>query len=259
MRILFIGDIVGEPGRSAVRSVLASLKSRYDLVVANGENAAGGKGISWPAFDDLLTAGVHVVTLGNHTFARREVADIINHPQLVRPLNYPEGNPGSGSCVVRTRSDVPVAIVNLQGRTFMHECLDCPFRAANAVIDSLRAQAKVILVDMHAEATSEKLALARFLDGKVSAVVGTHTHVQTNDARILAGGTGFISDAGMCGPQDSVIGMQEEGILKRYLLCTPQRFTVAEGAAQFNAVDIAVDESTGRCLSIEPVTQRDIR
>ncbi|MCX7716656.1 MAG: YmdB family metallophosphoesterase, partial [Endomicrobia bacterium] len=194
LKILFIGDIIGEPGRKCIKYVFDNFinPEKYDLIIANGENLAGGKGISKNVFEEILNYGIDVVTLGNHSFARKEVNEIINHSQLVRPLNYPEGNPGQGYTYIKTKNGVEVCIVNLLGRVFTLECLDCPFRKINMLLDEIKDKTKVIIVDFHAEVTSEKNAMGYFLDGRVSAVVGTHTHVPTNDAKILPNGTAYI-------------------------------------------------------------------
>ena len=208
IRILFLGDIVGEPGRSAVlKSVPVFLKERgVDFVIVNGENAAGGRGITAKIAIDLLRSGVAVITTGDHVWDQRETASYIStEPRLLRPINYPNGAPGQGSLVLETGKG-KVAVLNVQGRTFMQQILDNPFPAAMAEVERLRRETPVIIVDMHAETTSEKIAMGRFLDGKVSAVLGTHTHVQTADERIFPGGTAFICDVGMCGPDDSCLG-----------------------------------------------------
>lgn len=260
VKILFIGDIIGEPGRKCVKYVLDNKlnKTDYDLIIANGENLAGGKGISKNVFEEILNYGVSVVTLGNHTFSRKEVVDIINHPQLVRPVNYPEGNPGQGYCIVKTKDNVDICVINILGRVFTIETLDCPFRTVSKVLDEIRNITKIIVVDFHAEVTSEKNAMGYYLDGKVSAVVGTHTHVPTCDAKILPLGTGYITDVGMCGPQNSVIGLEIESVLKRFLLGIPQKFNVATGRCQFNAVELDIDNDTGKCKSIKSVIFNDL-
>lgn len=258
IKVLFIGDIVGEPGRQCVKYVFNNLinLTEYNLVVANGENLAGGKGISKNVFDEILSYGVDIVTLGNHTFSRKEVEDIISHPQLVRPLNYPEGNTGQGFSIIKTKNGVDVCVINLLGRVFTVECIDCPFRTVNQLVNEIKT--KVIIVDFHAEVTSEKNAMGYFLDGKVSAVVGTHTHVPTNDAKILPNGTGYITDVGMCGPELSVIGLEIETVLKRFLLGIPQKFHVAKGKCQFNAVELLINETTGKCENIKPIIYNNI-
>lgn len=260
IKILFIGDIVGETGRKCVKFIFSQKINvdEYDLVIANGENLAGGKGISKSVFEEIINYGVDIVTLGNHTFSRKEVVDIINHPQLVRPLNYPEGNPGQGYAFIKTKKGVDICVINLLGRVFTIECIDCPFRSVAKVLDSIRDKTKVIIVDIHAEVTSEKNALGYFLDGKVSAVLGTHTHVPTSDYKILPNGTAYISDVGMCGPQNSIIGLEIELVLKRFLLGIPQKFSVAKGKCQFNAVELLIDEATGKCLEIKQIIYNDL-
>jgi len=237
LKILFIGDIVGETGRVCVAKYLSDNRQSYDIVIANGENSAGGKGISKNVFYEMINCGIDVVTLGNHTFARKDVFEIIDDPRIVRPLNYPEGNVGHGHYIMNLANGIKVAIVNLLGRVFTVECLDCPFRAIENFLPKIYNETKIIVVDFHAEATSEKNAMKHFLDGKVSALLGTHTHVATNDVHITSNGTGYVTDVGMCGPKNSVIGLVPEIIIKRFLLCTPQKFVVATGPAQFNAVD----------------------
>ena len=256
MRILFVGDIVGSPGRRIVHERLADIltQQHVDLTIANGENAAAGFGITPRIAQDLLSTGIAVLTGGNHIWDRKDILDFFPHePRLLRPANFPNASPGSGLYTGATPSGTPFAVLNLQGRTFMTP-LDCPFRAAERELARIPSNVKVVVVDMHAEATSEKLAMGWFLDGKVSAVIGTHTHVATADARVLAGGTAYITDVGMTGPHDSVIGMDKAGIIKRFLDGLPARFEVAEGDVQMNTVLLEVDESTGRAGSIERLT-----
>ena len=260
MNILFVGDVVGKPGRRIVAQQLPALRRELavDFVIANGENSAGGFGITRETFDDLIGAGVDVVTGGNHTWQAREIHTLLDSdPRLLRPANYPAGTPGRGGGVFRTSGrGIPVGVLNLEGRVFMQP-LDSPFLVARDEAERLRREAAVIFVDMHAEATSEKAALGWYLDGRVSAVVGTHTHVQTADERILPGGTAFITDAGMTGPRDSIIGMGREEVLQRFLTLLPTRFDVAGGPVQLNAVLLAVDEGTGRAQGIQRVTRTD--
>ncbi len=255
IKILFIGDIVGEPGRKCVKHVFDNLLdiSNYDLIVANGENLAGGKGITKDVFEEIISYGIDVVTLGNHSFSRKEAELIINHPQIVRPLNYPEGNPGQGYSYIKTKTGYEICVINILGRVFTIECLDCPFRTVNSILEEIKKRTGIIIVDFHAEVTSEKNAMGYFLDGKVSAVVGTHTHVPTNDAKILPNGTGYITDVGMCGPEVSIIGLDIGSVLKRFLLGVPQKFNVAKGSCQFNSVEIYIDEKTAKCCSIKPI------
>ena len=257
IRILFLGDIVGEPGRSAVmRAVPVFLKERgVDFVIANGENAAGGRGITGRITIDLLRSGVAVITTGDHIWDQRETATYIStEPRLLRPLNYPLGAPGEGSLVLETAKG-KVAVVNLQGRTFMQPILDNPFPTAQAEVERLRQETPVIIVDMHAETTSEKIAMGRLLDGKVSAVFGTHTHVQTADERILPGGTAFICDVGMCGPDDSCLGRDFRPIVKRFLDGLPGHFPVAAGQVRLCGAVVDVDEGSGKTIRIARVNE----
>jgi len=255
IRILFLGDIVGEPGRSAVmRAVPVFLKERgVDFVIVNGENAAGGRGITGRITIDLLRSGVAVITTGDHIWDQRETATYIStEPRLLRPLNYPLGAPGEGSLALETPKG-KVAVVNLQGRTFMQPILDNPFPAAQAEVERLRQETPVIIVDMHAETTSEKIAMGRLLDGKVSAVFGTHTHVQTADEHILPGGTAFICDVGMCGPDDSCLGRDFQPIIKRFLDGLPGHFPVAAGQVRLCGAIIDIDEANGKAFRISRV------
>ncbi|HHD10958.1 MAG TPA: TIGR00282 family metallophosphoesterase [Deltaproteobacteria bacterium] len=256
MRILFLGDIIGKPGRQAVKRLLPALRKRYNpaLVIANGENSAGGFGITEDVYAELIGEGVDVITSGNHIWDRKEVLNFIdNADRLLRPLNYPEGSPGTGVRVFR-KDDVEIAVVNLCGRAFM-ENIDCPFRAASRCLDGLGEKSPVIIVDMHAETTSEKIAMGWYLDGRVSAVIGTHTHVQTSDERILPKGTAYITDAGMTGPVDSVIGMKKELVIKRFLTQMPVRFEVATGRLELQGVVLEIEPSTGKATHIERIKE----
>ena len=248
MKILFVGDVIGRLGRKTVHSLLPGLRreTEAELVVANGENAAGGRGLTPATADELFAAGVDVITSGNHVWEIREIYPILDSEALVlRPLNYPPGVPGRGLLTAHG-----AAFINLQGRTFMGAETDCPFRVTNDALEHLQ-DTPVIIVDMHAEATSEKAALAWYLDGRVSAVIGTHTHVATADARVLPGGTAFITDVGMVGPRDSIIGMEVKPIVERFLTQLPTRFSPVEtGPAIFNSVLIDIDEASGRAHSI---------
>jgi metallophosphoesterase (TIGR00282 family) len=258
MKILFIGDIVGSPGRKIIHERLADIlaQRQIDLCIANGENAASGFGITPRIAEDLLSQGIEVITGGNHMWDRKEIIEFLPHePRLLRPANFPDGLPGSGLYLGRAKNGASYAVVNLQGRTFM-AALDDPFRAAARELARIPPDVKVIVVDMHAEATSEKQAMGWHLDGKVSAVIGTHTHVATADFRVLPGGTAYITDVGMTGPHDSVIGMEKQGVLQRFLDAMPARFIVAEGDVQMNAVLLDVDESTGRARSIDRLNFR---
>ncbi|WP_324717850.1 TIGR00282 family metallophosphoesterase [Carboxydochorda subterranea] len=255
MRILLIGDVVGRPGRRAIRELLPPLieELRADFVVVNGENAAGGFGITEPTYRELLDAGAHVVTTGNHVWDRKEVLAFIDHaPQLVRPANFPPGAPGRGSVVVRSPGGVPVAVLNLMGRTFM-SALDCPFRTADRLVEELRRETPVVVVDFHAEATAEKVAMGWFLDGRATVVFGTHTHVPTADERVLPRGTAYLTDLGMTGPRDGVIGMEREGVLRHLLSGLPHRFEVASGVARMDAALVQLDEASGRASSIQRI------
>ncbi len=252
MRVLFIGDVVGKPGRRALRRWLGELRERYapSLVIANGENAAGGFGLTREIYQELLSLGVDVITTGNHVWNKKEfVKEMDSFVKLLRPANYPEGVPGRG-WLIEDVEGVPVAVINLQGRVFM-ECTDCPFRTADALLKLIGDGVKVRIVDFHAEATAEKSLLAFYLTGRVSAVLGTHTHVQTCDERILDNFTGFITDVGMTGPVNSSIGMDFEEALYRMLYRIPAKFKVAKGPVMLNGVVLDVDTETGRCLKLE--------
>lgn len=251
MNILFLGDIVGSPGRRAVEELLDRLVDRHliDLVVANGENASGGIGITPMVADQLLNMGIDLLTSGNHIWKHKEIIPYLEDTdRLLRPANYPPDTPGRGFAILETALGEKVAVINLEGRVFMSP-LECPFRTVEKILADLPPEVKVILVDMHAEATSEKLAMGWFLDGRVSAVVGTHTHVQTADERVLPGGTGYITDAGMTGPINSVIGMKTEVILERFLTQRPQPFKVASQNVQLQGVVLKLDPQ-GRCREI---------
>jgi metallophosphoesterase (TIGR00282 family) len=253
MRILFIGDIVGRPGRQLVKTGLTALISRHeiDLVIANAENSAAGFGITREIGEELLDLGVDVMTSGNHIWDKKEALDYIGiEPRLLRPANYPAGAPGNGSYVARSRDGVSVGVVNVMGRVFMNN-IDDPFAVVLREIDAVRQRARIIFVDFHAETTSEKSAMGWHLDGKVTAVVGTHTHVQTADERLLPKGTAFLTDAGMTGPHDSVIGVEVEPALSRFLTGMPSRFETATANPRLNAVIIDADEKTGLATDIE--------
>ena len=260
VKILFIGDIVGKPGRRVLAQMLPALRRELavDLTIANGENSAGGFGITRETFEEILAAGVDVVTGGNHTWQAREVYTLLDSDlRLLRPANYPPGTPGRGAGVFRPsggRGGPAVGVLNLEGRIFM-EPLESPFRVGREQMERLRQETPVIVIDIHAEATSEKIALAWHLDGTVSAVVGTHTHVQTADERILPHGTAFITDVGMTGPRDSIIGMGREEVLQRFLTLLPARFDVAKGPAQLNAVLLDVDNQTGHAQAVQRVSR----
>jgi metallophosphoesterase (TIGR00282 family) len=252
MNLLFVGDIVGRPGRDLVRAGLDALVATYgvDFVIVNGENAAGGNGITREIGDSLFAQGVDVVTSGNHIWDKREALDYIAvEPRLLRPGNYPDA-PGRGSYVARARNGRSVAVLNLMGRVHMAS-LDDPFRLAEREVASLRERTPIVFVDFHAEATSEKIAMGWFLDGRVTAVVGTHTHVQTADARVLPGGTAYLTDVGMTGPHDGVIGVEKEAVIQRFLTGLPARFETASGDPRLHAVVVNADEATGRARGIE--------
>ena len=258
MRIAFFGDVVGRPGRRAMAIVLRQLRrdGTIDFVVANGENAAGGKGIDVGSAEELQDAGVDVITTGNHVWAHRDIVPYLgeNH-RVLRPLNFAPGTPGAGWVVRPARDGTPVGVVNLIGRVFMGPA-DCPFRAADAVLPEVAREARVVLVDMHAEATSEKVGMGRFLDGRVSAVVGSHTHVQTADEAVLSAGTAVLSDAGMCGPEDSILGVRTDRVLERFLSQLPVRFEVAGGPVLVQGAIINVAPETGRATAIRRIRER---
>jgi 2',3'-cyclic-nucleotide 2'-phosphodiesterase len=253
MNVLFIGDIVGRPGRELVRRGLAALVERHavDLVIANIENAAAGFGITREIGDDFLKWGVDVMTSGNHIWDKKEAIEYIgNEPRLLRPANYPAGVPGRGAYVARTRSNEPVGVINVMGRVFMLN-IDDPFAVILQEIEAMRHWARVIIVDFHAEATSEKLAMGWHLDGKVTGVFGTHTHVQTADERVLPNGTAYLTDAGMTGPHDSIIGMERESALSRFLTGMPSKFEPATANPRLNGVLVSADAQTGRATSVK--------
>ncbi len=257
LNILFIGDIVGAYGREITRHLLSSLKKEHavDLTIANGENSAHGYSITEKIYYQFLEMGIDAITMGNHVWEKKEIVSKISSlEKLVRPANYPPGVPGKDHLIIEVKG-VKVGIVNLLGRVFM-QCVDCPFQAAEKLVPKVREQAKVIIVDMHAEATSEKCAMGYFLDGKVSAVIGTHTHVMTADERILSGGTAFISDLGMVGAQDSIIGMNKVQILKRFTTQMPEKFEPTDsGPGLFNAVVLKIDPASGKALEIKRVSR----
>jgi len=258
VNVLFLGDIVGRPGRIAVARALPRLRQDsplgpVDLVVANGENASGGLGLTVKSARELLAAGVDVLTSGNHIWKHREIYDYLNQERrLLRPANYPEGAPGGGMAVITLENGHRIAILNLLGRTFLEE-VDCPFRTADALLSSIPDDVQSIIVDFHAEATSEKVAMAYYLDGRVGAVLGTHTHIQTSDARILAKGTAAITDVGMCGVQDSVLGMDAQIIVQRFLTRLPTRFQLAEGKAELRGAVVRLNPATGLAEAIVPI------
>jgi metallophosphoesterase (TIGR00282 family) len=260
MKLLIVGDVVGSAGRAILRQALPVVRARHaiDYVVANVENAAGGFGVTKEVVDEILDMGVDCLTSGNHIWDKKEIVAVIDLvPQLLRPANYPRAQPGRGAHVGLARgSGVAVATLNLSGRVFIHGAVDDPFRCAEQEVERLRREARVIVVDMHAEATSEKQAMGYFLDGRVSAVIGTHTHVPTADERVLAGGTAYLTDLGMTGPYDSVIGVEKESIIQRFVSGMPCRFETAKGDPRFAAAVVDVDEKTGRARGIERLLLR---
>src|SRR5438067_7631293 len=257
LTVLFLGDIVGEPGRSAVIARLPELKAKCDLdfIVVNGENAAGGRGITGIITIDHLRAGVSVITTGDHIWDQKEILSFIDtEPRLLRPVNYPEGAPGSGSIVLETAKG-KIGVLNVQARTFMQPILENPFRASEAAVIKMREETRNIIVDVHGETTSERIAMGRFLDGKVSAVIGTHTHVQTADEQIFPGGTAFMCDAGMCGPMNSILGRAIDPILNRFISNLPASFPVAGGEVRLRGALLEIDETTGRAVRITRVDE----
>jgi hypothetical protein len=257
LTILFLGDIVGEPGRSAVIARLPELKRQFELdfTIVNGENAAAGRGITPKITIDLLRAGVSVITTGDHVWDRKELTAFIGtEPRLLRPINYPAGAPGAGRIVLET-AKAKIGVINVQARTFMRPILENPFPLLDAAVEEMRAQTPVIIVDAHGETTSEKIALARYLDGRVSAVLGTHTHVQTADEQIFPGGTAFLCDAGMCGPVNSILGRAIEPVVERFISSLPAAFPIAGGPVRLRGALLQIDETTGRALRITRVDE----
>jgi calcineurin-like phosphoesterase len=275
VKLLFIGDIVGQPGRNAVKELLPGLRAQHalDFVIANGENSAGGSGITPRTAGEIFSAGVDVITSGDHLWDQKEVMELLAGEKcFLRPLNYPPGTPGQGSGVFEVRSSPvlrrgsateggesgvrsSIAVLNVQGRTFMQPPLEHPFLLAAEAVKRLRERTKIIFVDFHAEATSEKIAFARFLDGQVSAVVGTHTHVQTADEQIFPGGTAYLTDAGFTGPHESVLGREIEPVIKRFLTAMPQRFEVAKNRVQLHGAVIEIDDASGKAVKIQRVSE----
>ncbi|GAO01568.1 TIGR00282 family metallophosphoesterase [Anaeromyxobacter sp. PSR-1] len=260
MKVLFLGDVFGKPGRQAIQRIVPRLivREAIDLVVANAENSAGGVGVTPDSADELLAAEVNLLTSGNHIWSKREIVPYLDAPgsRLLRPANYPPGSPGRGRGIASTPDGRRLGVVNVEGRVFM-KTLDDPFRTALAEVEALRAEGVTcILVDMHCEATSEKNAMGWFLDGKVSAVLGTHTHVQTADARVLPGGTAFVTDVGMCGPWDSVIGVRKELVLERFLTQRPVGFEPARREVYLQGAIVDLDDATGKARSIARVQEK---
>ena len=264
MKLLFIGDIVGQPGRNAVKALVPKLREQHalDFVIANGENSAGGSGITPRIAEEIFSAGVDVITTGDHLWDQKEVMELLaGEKRFLRPLNYPPGTPGQGSAIYEVRSPkskvqspISIAVLNAQGRTFMPP-LENPFLLAAEEVKRLRQQTKIIFVDFHAEATSEKIAFARMLDGQVSAVVGTHSHVQTADEQIFPGGTAYLTDAGFTGPHESVLGREIEPVLKRFLTGMPQRFEVAKNRVLLHGCVIEIDDASGKAVKIQRVSE----
>ena len=257
LRVLFLGDVVGEPGRSAVIAKLPELRQSLDLdfIIVNGENAAGGRGITGKITIDLLRAGASVITTGDHIWDQKDIIAFLSfEPRLLRPVNYPPGAPGNGFIVLETPKG-KVGVLNVQARTFMQPILENPFRSAEDAIAQIQAETRVIIVDVHGETTSEKIAIGRYLDGKVSAVIGTHTHVQTADEQIFPGGTAFLCDAGMCGPVNSILGRAIEPIVTRFMSNLPATFPVASGEVRLRGALVDIDEKTGRAISIRRVDE----
>lgn len=255
MNILFIGDIVGRPGREAIKALLPKLidREKIYLVVANGENAAGGSGINPKCAEELFSYGIDVLTSGDHIFKRQEVLSIIDNPYLLRPANLPPQALGKGYCILEKKG-IKIGVLNLQGRVFMQP-IDCPFRIAQEIVEKIRKETNIIIVDIHAEATSEKIALSFFLDGEVSLVCGTHTHVQTADEKILPLGCAYITDVGMTGPCGSVIGRRKEQVIERFLTGMPTRFEVALEDVQLQGVVCEIDQNSGKAKAIKRVKE----
>lgn len=258
MKILFIGDIVGSPGREAIKKLVSPLRQelKIDFVIANAENASGGSGITAKVSDELFACGVDALTSGDHIWKRPEIFELINRQErILRPLNFPSGAPGRGAAVFKAKNGLKVGVINVNGRVFM-EALECPFRGALKAAEELAAETKIIILDIHAEATSEKIALGWYLDGKVSAIFGTHTHIQTADEKILPKGTAYITDVGMTGPYDSVIGRRVEDVLTRFLSSIPVKFEVAQENIQLHGAIVEIDEKTGKARSILRIQEK---
>ncbi len=256
MNILFIGDIYGTPGRKAVKECVPQLRRelQIDFCIANGENCAAGSGITYIIAQELYKAGVDCITMGNHTWSKKEILNFIDSEnKIVRPANYPDKVPGRGYTILKSNG-MELAVLNLMGRVYM-DSIDCPFLVADRELQEIKLKTKVVFVDMHAEATSEKIALAWYLDGRICCLAGTHTHVQTADERILPFGTALISDVGMTGPYNGVIGVEKELIIERFINRMPQKFEVAKGTIQFSAIYLEVDDKTGKCNKIERISK----
>jgi len=258
MRVLFIGDVVGRPGRNIIGGRLDLLKERekIDFAIVNAENAAGGSGLTPRIAEELFSAGADALTSGDHIWKKREIYNFLNSSEkVVRPLNYPEGAPGKGATIIKTPTGKKIGIINVIGRVFM-DAVECPFRSAKKAVSDVREITPIIIVDIHAEATSEKVAMGWYLDGEVSAVVGTHTHIQTADEKILPEGTAYITDCGMTGPYDSVIGRKKDKILARFLTQLPAPFDIATDDVQMHGVIIDIDEKTGKAREIKRVREK---
>jgi 2',3'-cyclic-nucleotide 2'-phosphodiesterase len=258
MKVLFIGDVVGSPGREMLKANLTKLKNKFhpDVTIVNGENAAHGKGITEKIYHNLLDWGANVITLGNHAWDKKEIFDFIDKaPNMIRPANYPEGTPGKGMTFYKS-GNYEIAVINAQGRTFL-PAIDDPFRTLDKLVAEARVRTPFIFVDFHAEATSEKQAIGWYLDGRVSAVVGTHTHVQTADERILPKGTAYITDVGMTGPYDGILGVEKESVIKKFLSNLPVRFEVSEGRMQLSGVFVEIDNQTGLAKQIKRIMIND--
>lgn len=259
MKILIIGDIVGRPGREAIKKIVPELRKSkaIDFVIANAENIAGGSGLTCETSDELLNSQVDVLTSGDHIWKKKEIHERLDKDhRIIRPANYPEDCPGKGSTVISSSSGIKVGVINVLGRVFMNHIDACPFRTVEKKLKELADITKIILVDIHAEATSEKIALGRYLDGKVSTVFGTHTHVQTADEKILPQGTAYITDLGMTGPQDSVIGRKTENIIEHFIMCMPARFEMADKDVELQGAIVEIDQKSGKALSIKRVKEK---
>jgi metallophosphoesterase (TIGR00282 family) len=259
INILFIGDIVGKPGRNIIKALLPKLVLQYkaELVVANGENSAGGFGITEKIAEELFSSSIDIITTGNHVWDKKNaVSYIAKEPRILRPINYPEDTPGVGSITFRTRNNNLVGVINAMGRTFMNT-LDCPFKVAKKEVEKIKKETNIVLIDFHAEATSEKMAFAFYLDGKVSAIIGTHTHVQTADEKILPKGTAYITDVGMTGPENSVIGFKKDEIIERFLTMMPKQYEVPSTPAILSAVYLEVNTSNGLARKIERIMLKE--
>lgn len=254
MKVMFIGDIVGNTGRKALKQLLPSLKQKHNphIIIANAENAAGGRGVTSTILKEFIMWGVHGFTMGNHTWDNKDIFEWIDdEKRMVRPANFPPGTPGQGYTVIKANGK-ELVIINVQGRTFL-PAMDCPFRKTEEILDLIGNKRRPILVDFHAEATSEKIAMGWHLDGRASLVVGTHTHVQTNDDTILPGGTAYLTDVGMVGPREGILGMEREAVLRKFKTQLPIRFVVDEGKWQFHGLVAEIDEGTGKAVKLEKI------